>query len=84
MGPNAWSLFTGPLHTQKRDSIPVFAGSLSQNQTGLIDNQAAFKDLSRVKAGFKSVPPQLYFEFGATFQHLLAEQIQNKVEEEHF
>ena len=40
------------------------------------------KDLCRVKAGFKSVLRQLYFEFRATFRHWLAQRIQNKVEEE--
>ena len=40
------------------------------------------KDLSRIKAGFISFPPQLYFEYRATFWHWLALLIQNKVEEE--
>ena len=43
-----------------------------------------YKDLGIVKAGFKSVPPQLYLEFRATFWHWLAHQIQNKVGEERF
>ena len=42
------------------------------------------KDLSRVKAGFKSVPLQLYFEFRATFQHCQAQQFKNKFGEERF
>ena len=42
------------------------------------------KDLSRVKASFKSVPPQTYFEFCATFQHWLAQQFQNKIGKECF
>ena len=43
-----------------------------------------FKDLSRVKAGFKSVPLQPYFEFPATFRHRLAQQFQNKIGEKRF
>ena len=31
-----------------------------------------FKDLSRLKASFKSVPPQPYFEFPATLRCWLA------------
>ena len=42
------------------------------------------KDPSTVKADFKSVPPQPYFEFCATFQYWLAQRFQNKVEEERF
>ena len=42
------------------------------------------KDLSRVKASFKSVPPQLSFEIRAIFWHWLAQQIQNKFGEERF
>ena len=40
------------------------------------------KDLSRVKAGFKSVPLHHYFEFPATLQHWLAQRFQNKIEDE--
>ena len=54
------------------------------NEDILKEKQYYCKDLSRVKAGFKSVPPQLYFEFRATFWHWLAQRIQNKVEEERF
>ena len=43
---------------------------------------STFKDPSRVKASFKSVPPQPYFEFPATLQCWLAQRFQNKVEEE--
>ena len=44
----------------------------------------AIKDLSRVKADFKSVPPQPYFEFRANFRYWLAQRFQNKIEEELF
>ena len=47
-------------------------------------NVPSSKDLSRVKASFKSIPLQLYFEFRTTFWHWLAQQLQNKVEEERF
>ena len=40
------------------------------------------KDLSRVKAGFKSVPLRLYFEFPAASWHWLAQRFQNKIGEE--
>ena len=39
--------------------------------------------LSRVKAGFESVPLHQYFEFCATLEHWLAHRFQNKIEEEH-
>ena len=53
------------------------------NYTEIIQ-QSKIKDLCRVKAGFKSFPPQLYFEFRVTFWHWLAQRIQNKVKEERF
>jgi len=53
----------------------------SQNQSSCFRG-SEYKDLGRVKAGFKSVPPQLHFQFRATFWHWLAQQIQNKVDEE--
>ena len=39
------------------------------------------KDLNRVKAGFKSVPLQPFFEFPATFWHWIAQQFQNIIGE---
>ena len=42
------------------------------------------KDPRRVKAGFKSVPLQLYFEFPAPFWHWLAQRFQNEFGEERF
>ena len=42
------------------------------------------KDLSRVKASFKSVPLQLYFRFPATLWHWLTKRFQNKLGEERF
>ena len=42
------------------------------------------KDLCRVKAGFKSVPPQLYFEFAEIASVKKWREIQNIVDEEHF
>ena len=41
------------------------------------------KDLSRVKASFKSIPLQPYFEFCATFWHWVAQQFQTKIGDEH-
>ena len=43
-----------------------------------------FKDLSRVKPGFKSVPPQFYFEIAGLASAIKWREIQNIVEEEHF
>ena len=37
------------------------------------------KDLGRVIAGLKSVPPHQYFEFHATLRHWLAQQFQSKL-----
>ena len=42
------------------------------------------KDLSRVKAGFKSVPPQFYFEIAGLASAVKWPEIQNMVEEECF
>ena len=42
------------------------------------------KDLSRVKAGFKGVLPQLYFEFAELASAKKWQEIQNKVREERF
>ena len=39
---------------------------------------------SRVKARFRSILPQQYFEFRATLQHWLAQRFQNEFEEERF
>ena len=55
---------------------------LTKNPNNFDFLKKLFKDLSRVKASFESVTPQLYFEFCATFWHWLAQRIQNKVEEE--
>ena len=51
---------------------------------GKILHESICKDLGRVKASFKSIPLQLYFEFRASFWHWLAQQFQNNFEEEHF
>ena len=48
----------------------------------ILEKIAKVKDLSRVKAGFKSVPLHHYFEFPATLQHWLAQRFQNKIEDE--
>ena len=45
----------------------------------ILEKIAKVKDLSRVKAGFKSVPLHHYFEFPATFWHWLAQRFQNKI-----
>ena len=42
------------------------------------------KDLGRVKAGFTSVPPQLYFDFPELTSAKKWREIQNIVEEERF
>ena len=42
------------------------------------------KGLSKVKPGFKSVPPQLYFEIAGLASAVEWRKIQNMVEEEHF
>ena len=42
------------------------------------------KDLSRVKPGFKSVPPQFYFEITGLASAKKWQEIQNMVEEERF
>ena len=42
------------------------------------------KDLSRVKASFKSVPPQLYFEIVGLASTVKWRKIQNMVGEERF
>ena len=44
-----------------------------------LDLLTVHKDLCRIKAGFKSLPLQPYFEFRATFQHWLAQRFQNKI-----
>ena len=44
----------------------------------------SYKDLSGVKAEFKSVSLHQYFEFCNTLRHWLAQRFQNKIEEEHF
>ena len=61
----------------------VFLGRGVQGRMGaFLLKTCFFKDLSRVKASFKSVPPQPYFEFPATFWCWLAQRFQNKVGEE--
>ena len=45
---------------------------------------ANFKDLSRVKPGFKSVPLQLYFEIAELASAKKWREIQNMVGEERF
>ena len=43
-----------------------------------------FKDLSRVKSGFKSVPPQFYFETAGLASAVKWHEIQNIDEDERF
>ena len=50
----------------------------------ILQKYIACKDLSRVKADFKRVPLQLYFEFPATFQHWLTQGFQNDIGEQRF
>ena len=49
-----------------------------------LDQINVCKDLSRVKAGFKSVLPQLYFKFAQLASAKKWRKIQNAVEEERF
>ena len=62
-------------HANAHCFVKVLDGSL---------REVCYKDLSRVKAGFKSVPLQPYFEFPTTFWHWLAQRFQNKIGEECF
>ena len=44
----------------------------------------SFKDLSRVKAGFKSIPLQFYFEIAGLASAEMWREIQNMAREERF
>ena len=46
--------------------------------------QTTIKDLSRIKPGFKSVPPQFHFEITGLASAVKWREIQNIDEEEHF
>ena len=65
--------------------IPPLHCKYSKNEAYLgafqIEN---FKDLSSVKNGFKSVPPQLYFEISGLGSAKKWCKIQNMTEEERF
>ena len=65
--------------------IPPLHRKYSKNEAYLgafqIEN---FKYLISVKSGFKSVPPQLYFEISGLASAKKWREIQNMTEEEHF
>ena len=77
---------TDPKHhvIRSHTTSKIVSSKYPENRPFLTNTEYILKDLCRVKAGFKIVPPQLYFEFRATFWHWLAQRIQNKVEEERF
>ena len=68
MNGNKWAGLLSP-HANSRRGYPLF-------HFGIIKTKS--KDVSMVKPGFKSVPPQLDFEFTSLFLALLVQKKNGK------